>query len=203
MCASISVDLWVQAIICVGEVSVCVCVCVFLGPCLNFLSRLWPGPYRRDNRSGTGHSNRRHPGTWLDGAGSGGSLLPTDGQVVVRTGVGGGGSRWFRLSLRYTHINWSDTLINMSYRCTHTHTHTSSVTVNNESQTRFFTHTHTHVQWPCGDRAGSLFCVISLDLPVGLPDPTCIYTPSCVCVCVCVFVRLCGHSVVKPKSWDP
>lgn len=36
----------------------CVCaLCMCLGPSLNFLPRLWPGPYRCDSRSGSGHGN--------------------------------------------------------------------------------------------------------------------------------------------------
>lgn len=67
-------------------------------------------------------------------------------------------------------------------------TRIASVTPNNGC------HTCAHTY---GDRVvtgvGSLFCLISLDLSVSLPDTTCIYTPSCVCV------RLCGHSMVKPE----
>lgn len=45
--------------------------------------------YRRDSRSGGGHGSRGYSLTWLDGVGSAGSLLPTNGQVAVRN-LGGG-----------------------------------------------------------------------------------------------------------------
>lgn len=123
----------------------CVCVCLCLGPSLNFLSCLWLvlSVWQQVRQWSQQQS---YSMLWLEVVGSNTSLLPSTGQVVVRTGGVGEclrrWSRWFKLPRSTLIVSASHTLMTVSwlynprYRCAHAHPHAFLTDMNDIGQTK-------------------------------------------------------------------
>lgn len=132
--------------------------------------------YRRDSRSGGGHGSRSYSLTWLDGVGSAGSLLPTNGHVAVRN-WGGGESRWLKLWWTQTHHELSQTLINSF---THAVTDADAHTQNAEVPFVYILFLICTYSGRAVTRSGHCSALSVPTSPSVSSDMTYIYTPSCV-----------------------